>query len=151
MSLANCPWCGGSTAMASAMYVYCLASECSAAGPSKDPTGSKWNALCARLLPPDCVAVPVAKLEAIRPLAERAYVYVPEGGRISGYVSRAVTIDDKSALDALLSHLPPRVDHVAVLRNLRNHVETRPTRQRDIEAEKAALEAAIAALEKDGR
>jgi hypothetical protein len=147
VNLAKCPACG-SAAVLESTFVRCSSTSCFDIGPNADPDGAKWNALCARLLPPDCVAVPVKELEAVADLTRSGDHFIKYCGSPS-CGDWLITVADR--LKPILSHLPPRVDHVAVLRNLRNHVETRPTRQRDIEAEKAALEAAIAALEKEGR
>lgn len=88
------------------------------------------------LLPKDCVAVPIAELEALRDARETFVI-----GFNSSRTGIAV------AADAILSHLPPKVDHVAVLRDMREGWSAVDKNESGLGPQVAALEAAIAALE----
>lgn len=45
--LSNCMACGGEMELRSQKFTACTGSGCYMHGPLRDPTGSKWNALCA--------------------------------------------------------------------------------------------------------
>lgn len=121
-----CPLCGGRAqrryTTVEWTYWVCPERDCGIQGPNYDKDGSGFMRLGANRTP-GTVEVPISELEA---LARFRVV----GGTME-------------TIDAVLSHLPPKVDHVAVLRRLAKYSAPHG-------AEHAALEAAIAALEGSG-